>query len=74
MIAQGNELYPSSASDAAADDPARPVPTTIIVYFRCWRHHQLELNRWTSHFFSIGPVGIFASSAWPGVLSMCPEK
>jgi len=26
-------LYPSSAKEAAAEDPAKPVPTTITSYF-----------------------------------------
>ena len=56
-------LYPSSASDAAADDPANPEPTTITSIF-------LLLAGFTKgteernfvHFSSSFPSGIFESN------------
>src|SRR5258708_20556962 len=55
--------YPSSPSVAAADAPARPVPTTMISNRRLFAGFtSLMSNRWLSHFCSIGPSGIFESS------------
>src|SRR5690349_4169224 len=57
-------LYPSSPSVAAADPPARPEPTTRIVYFRLFAGlTSLRLKRWRSHRVSIGPVGDFEFSS-----------
>ena len=48
---------------AAAEAPARPVPTTMIEYFRLFAAlTSFRLKRWVFHFCSIGPDGIFASS------------
>src|SRR5215831_15904260 len=63
-------LYPSSPSDAAADAPARPVPTTIIVYFRLFAGLTSFIsNLCRSHFSAIGPGGILASSFTASTLS-----
>src|SRR6185437_4377538 len=60
-------LYPSSLSDAAADPPASPDPTTITVYFRLFAGFTSFIsNRCLLHFFSIGPEGAldFSSMAY----------
>src|SRR5690625_6985890 len=56
-------LYPSSASVAAADAPARPVPTTMTVYLRLLAGlTSFASPLYRSHFSVIGPDGIFESS------------
>src|SRR5882724_7041170 len=56
-------LYPSSASEAAAEAPANPVPTTMISYFRLLDGlTSLMLALCLSHFCGRGPEGILASS------------
>src|SRR6266446_3293307 len=56
--------YPSSASVAAADAPASPVPTTMTVNFRLFAGlTSFTLNLWLSHLSASGPSGTFASSA-----------
>src|SRR6185312_4670440 len=57
-------LYPSSLSVAAADAPASPLPTTITVCFRLLAGFTNFISkRCRSHFFSMGPAGIFARSS-----------
>src|SRR5436305_580828 len=57
-------LYPSWANVAAADAPARPEPTTIIVCFRLFAGFtSFRLNRCRSHRVSIGPLGALESSS-----------
>src|ERR1017187_6982526 len=63
-------LQPSSARLAAALPPARPEPTTIMVYFRLLAGFtSLRLKRWRSHRVSIGPVGHFELSSMLAFLS-----
>src|SRR5262249_20050368 len=51
-------LYPNSASDAAAEPPARPVPTTITEYFRLFAGlTSFMSNLCFVHFSAIGPEG-----------------
>src|SRR5688572_21583797 len=55
--------YPSSASVAAAEAPARPVPTTMILNLRLLAgltNFSFSLN--VSHFSASGPSGTLASS------------
>src|SRR5471030_830150 len=55
-------LYPNSASEAAADAPAKPVPTTITSYLRLLAGlTSFKLNLCLLHFSANGPAGIFAS-------------
>src|ERR1041385_6388275 len=50
---------PSSASEAAAEEPASPAPTTIILYFRLLAGlMSLLLNLCCSHFCASGPEGM----------------
>src|SRR5690349_25151765 len=52
-------LYPSSLIVAAAAPPARPVPTTMTVYFRLLAGFTSFMWSLRSvHFFSSGPAGI----------------
>ena len=56
-------LYPNSASEAAAEAPARPEPTTItskFLLFAGFTNGTEERN--LVHFCSNVPSGIFASS------------
>src|ERR1017187_8062001 len=63
-------LYPSSARLAAALPPARPEPTTMMVYFRLLAGFtSLRLKHWRSHRVSIGPVGHFELSSMLAFLS-----
>src|SRR4051794_23889676 len=56
-------LYPSCASDAAADAPARPVPTTITSNLRLlFGFTSFMSNLWRCQRVSIGPVGSLESS------------
>src|SRR5580704_14247446 len=56
-------LYPSSPRVAAAEAPARPLPTTIISNFgRLFGATNFDSPRCLSHFFSSGPDGTFESS------------
>src|SRR3989338_1846357 len=65
-------LSPSSASDAAADAPASPVPTTITSNLRLLVGLiNFDSNRCLSHFSARGPEGIFAFSS---TLSPFPGK
>src|SRR6476660_10468022 len=51
---------------AAAAPPARPLPTTMTVYFRLVAGFTSFIsNRCLSHFPSMGPSGIFAFSSIP---------
>src|SRR6266702_6400287 len=55
-------LYPSSASEAAAEAPARPVPTTSTSNFRLLAGlTSLMSNLWLSHFAASGPEGALLS-------------
>src|SRR5262249_40656735 len=52
-----------SASVAAADAPASPLPTTITSNFRLFAGlTNFKSKRCLSHFCAIGPEGIFPSS------------
>jgi hypothetical protein len=63
-------LYPSSPKEAAAEAPARPVPTIITSYFRLLAGlTSLLEKRHLSHFSASGPSGIFESSCI--VVSFC---
>src|SRR5690606_18395012 len=56
-------LYPSSPSEAAAEAPARPDPTTITSNFRrLFGLTSFRSNLWLSHLSARGPAGIFESS------------
>src|SRR5690349_19698103 len=56
--------YPSSLNVAAAEAPARPLPTTSTVYFRLLAGFTSFIsNRWRSHFCSIGPAGVLDRSS-----------
>src|SRR4051794_20096859 len=68
-------LYPSSASDALADAPASPVPTTRIVNFRLFAGLMSFISkRWRSHLVSIGPSGTFASSLLAVASTVIPPR
>src|ERR1041385_1491453 len=55
---------PSSASVAAAEEPARPAPTTMILYFRLFAGlMSLVENLCFSHFCASGPDGMLELSA-----------
>src|ERR687894_122860 len=55
-------LYPSSLIVAAADAPARPLPTMSTVYFRLFAGFTSFISkRCLSHFSAIGPEGTLAS-------------
>src|ERR1039457_6558681 len=57
-------LYPNSPSVAAADPPASPDPTMMILYFRLLAGFtSLRLNLCLSQRVSMGPAGILASSS-----------
>src|SRR5688572_10325887 len=57
-------LYPSSASVAAADPPASPEPTTMMLYLRLLAGlTSFRSNRCLSQRVSIGPVGHFDFSS-----------
>src|SRR5689334_15176428 len=65
-------LYPSSLIVAAAAPPARPLPTTMTVYFRLLAGFTSFIsNLCLSHFPSIGPSGTLdlssmrVSRSWP---------
>src|SRR5580704_13929016 len=54
--------YPSSPKVAAAEAPARPLPTTIISNFgRLFGATNFDSPRCLSHFLSSGPEGTFES-------------
>src|SRR5260370_27623570 len=54
--------YPSSPKVAAAEAPARPLPTTIISNFdRLFGATNFDSPRCLSHFLSSGPDGTFES-------------
>src|SRR5690348_9954005 len=56
-------LYPSWASDAAAEAPARPVPTTITSNLRLlFGFTSFMENLWFCQRVSMGPVGDLESS------------
>ena len=56
-------LYPNSPNVAAADAPARPVPTTMILNLRLLLGLTSRIeNLWFSHLSSSGPPGILESS------------
>ena len=58
-------LYPSSARVAAAEPPAKPVPTTIISMSLLFAGlTKLILFLWFVHLSSIGPSGIFEFKFW----------
>jgi len=61
-------LYPSSLIVAAAEAPARPVPTTMMSYFRLFAGFTSFMSkRCLSHLPAIGPDGmlLFSSTdAW----------
>src|ERR1700682_1973202 len=51
-------LYPNSPSDAAADAPASPDPTTMMLYFRLLAGFTRFISkRARSHAVSMGPRG-----------------
>src|SRR5512141_769348 len=55
-------LYPSSASVAAADAPANPLPTTMMSNLRLLAGlTSLRSNLCLSHFCASGPEGILPS-------------
>src|ERR1044072_7711186 len=57
-------LQPSSASVAAAEPPASPVPTMMMLYFRLLAGFTSFIsNLCLSHRFSIGPAGTLPSSS-----------
>src|ERR1017187_6460695 len=57
-------LYPNSPSVAAADPPASPDPTMMMLYFRLLAGFtSLRLNLCLSQRVSMGPAGILASSS-----------
>src|SRR5271169_4094094 len=56
-------LYPNSPSVAAAEAPASPVPTIMTLYFRLLAGFTSFIsNLARSHFCSMGPAGMRASS------------
>src|SRR5947207_511476 len=66
-------LYPSSPSVAAADPPASPDPTTMISYFRLFAGFTSFISkRHLSQAFSIGPLGILASSIVRVAVALAP--
>src|SRR5215472_745411 len=64
-------LYPNSPRLAAADPPARPEPTTMILNLRLFAGlTSFRPNLCVSHDFSIGPVGVLETSS---ILSASPH-
>ena len=62
--------YPNSASVAAADDPARPVPTTMMLYLRLLAGlTSFWFFLYSVHFCGTGPGGTFDSSFMGSVLA-----
>ena len=56
-------LYPISPSDAAADDPAKPVPTTMISIFGLLLGAtNFKWFLWLVHLSEICPSGILESN------------
>src|SRR5436190_19488398 len=52
-----------SASDEAAEEPARPAPTTMISYFRLFAGlTSLMFALWLRHLSASGPAGTLESS------------
>jgi len=68
LIAEAIDLYPSSERVAAADPPARPEPTTMILNFRLLAGlMSLESILWDDHFSPSGPAGTLLSRLIAGI-------
>src|SRR6185312_7730892 len=59
--------YPSSASVAAAEEPARPAPTTMTSYLRLFAGLTRRMPAlWLRHLSASGPGGVLDASSAMG--------